>query len=120
MEKEAKEGLMAGMEECRIVINLRTLIAAMDSTMHMFREFGAEDSEPQYELQRAMALALTYGIEEVPKSGSAWELYSSSMKCGVATRKITQDAKLLVRFIIQHRNNPDVKNIVTKYCHRVL
>ncbi len=61
-------------------------------------EYGATDSEPRYEFHAALKSAFE-GETRIPKTGEEWQLYSSSMKCGSAARRLTAATKRVTTLI---------------------
>ena len=77
---------------------LKSLIKKMDAVMHEFSEYGAEDSEPDYELQCAMKLAWNRGEVVLPEN---WQLFTYLMDCTEAERRLNEAAKPILEFLAE-------------------
>jgi hypothetical protein len=94
-------------------------IEEMERTMRQYREFGAEDTEPDQQLQGAMIIALEHGVIQRPSTADGWELFTASMDCREAGEALTRVAGSLCQAIKDHRHEDEVRQRVRDYCWRV-
>lgn len=99
---------------------VKTAIAAFESTQKKYREFGANDSEPDGVWQRLLMAAVSGLAPTPPRTSDGWELYTSSMDCKEAANALF-DSALGAIHAIEACSISDVKilrDYLESYCWR--
>ena len=102
------------------VARLRKLIEEMQALMSELSKYGATDSEPDGVFQYAMVKAARDGEKVIPKSADGWELYTSSMKCGTAGRRLSAQCRKVVDYILNCKvaDARYIREYLEDYCWR--
>ena len=74
---------------------IKALIKEFEKTQSKYREYGANDTEPDAVFQSLIDAAVHGKAPNVPRTGAGWDLYASSMDCTDAAQAL-HDAALLV------------------------
>ncbi len=99
---------------------LTTAIQTFEAAQKKYKQYGAYDTEPDSIFQRLLLEAFEGKEPAVPRSGSSWELYASSMDCSEAARALHDAATEAVRVIESTpiRDLRAVEEFLNKYCWR--
>lgn len=103
------------------VTTLKEAIRKFEKTQDKYRSFGAMDTEPDGVFQQIVADAFAGKEPAVPRSGSGWELYDSSMDCTEAATALSAAAREVVDVIenAKIRDYGEIKKFIDDYCWRV-
>lgn len=96
-------------------------IKAFEATQSKYREYGANDTEPDGIFQRIVDNAVKGKEPSIPRSGHGWELYANSMDCTEAALALHDQALRVVR-AIEMCPIRDLDRLQTKlkdYCWRL-
>ena len=96
-------------------------IKEFENTQSKYREFGANDTEPDGVFQGLLDDAIHGKAPHVPRTATTWELYASSMDCSEAAGAL-HDAALAVVQAIEATPISDlavVKEYLRGYCWRI-
>ncbi|WP_353208420.1 hypothetical protein [Sphingorhabdus sp.] len=74
---------------------IKTQIKEFEKVQSKYREYGANDTEPDGVFQSLIDKAVHGKAPSVPRTGSGWDLYASSMDCTEAAQAL-HDAALVV------------------------
>jgi len=75
---------------------LNDAIKAFQDAQDKYSEYGAYDTEPRCVFADLLENAVEGREVIVPRSGDGWQLYTASMKCGIAARGLHSAAKKAV------------------------
>lgn len=78
---------------------LNDAIKAFQEAQSKYSDYGAYDTEPRCVFADLIERVLEGEEVQVPRSGDAWQLFTVSMKCGVAARGLFSAAKKVVDVI---------------------
>lgn len=78
---------------------LKKTIKQFEAAQQKYREFGAQDTEPDGVFQGVLMRAIKGKDAKVPTTGRGWELYASSMDCTEAANALAETAMACVRQI---------------------
>lgn len=90
-------------------------IKAFQAAQNKYSSYGAYDTEPRCVFADLLEDTLEGRDVKVPCSGDAWQLYTVSMKCGVAARGLHSAAKKAVDAIKNAPvgSLPELKSVFT-------
>jgi len=92
----------------------------MQALMSELSKYGANDSEPDGVFQYAMLKAARDGEKVIPESADGWQLYTASMKCGTAGRRLSAKCRKVVNYILNCKvaDARYVQEYLKDYCWR--
>lgn len=99
---------------------LKSAIKAFEAVQLKYSQYGAQDTEPDAVFQHTLAKTVNGKSVTIPTTPANWQLFSSTMKCGIAARALTAACKKAVAAI----NTAPVKELgaikayLRDYCWR--
>jgi hypothetical protein len=84
-----------------------------------FSNFGAYDTEPDWQFQNIIRNAVTKGKGVLPRSVRGWELYYDMEGAGKAVKGLNKAAKKARDLVLKHWGNIEVRKFVMDECWRV-
>jgi len=100
---------------------IKALIKEFEKTQSKYREFGANDTEPDSVFQELIDAAVHGKGPYVPKTGTTWQLYTQSMDCTEAAQALHDAALIVVQNIeaTPVRDLELVKEYLREVCWRI-
>jgi hypothetical protein len=100
---------------------IKAWVKEFEKTQSKYREYGANDTEPDAVFQALLDAAVHGKAPNVPRTGSGWELYASSMDCTEAAQALHDAALVVVQNIeaTPIRDLEPVKEYLRSVCWRI-
>ena len=100
---------------------IKAWVKEFEKTQSKYREYGANDTEPDAVFQALLDAAVHGKAPNVPRTGSGWELYASSMDCTEAAQALHDAALVVVQNIeaTPIRDIELVKEYLRSVCWRI-
>ena len=100
---------------------LKSAIKAFQAIQVQYRQFGAEDSEPDAVFQVLLVKAVKLKKTQVPLDANGWELYTCSMDCEAAAVALSQAAQKCLDVLRSCMMNElwDIRAYLSDFCWRV-
>jgi hypothetical protein len=96
-------------------------IKAFEALQSKYRNFGANDTEPDGVFQRLLDRAIKGEGPAIPRTGAGWDLYDRSMDCTEAANALHDQALKIVQLIegCPVREIANLQNKLRDYCWRL-
>ena len=78
------------------LIKLENALNAYEALSLKLRKYGACDTEPECVYAEVLERALRGEPPDIPQDGKSWQLYSVSMKCDSAARRLAAATQKVV------------------------
>jgi hypothetical protein len=100
---------------------IKAWIKEFETTQGKYREFGANDTEPDSVFQSLLDAAVHGKAPNVPRTGTTWQLYTQSMDCSIAAQALHDAALVVVQNIeaTPIRDLELVREYLRGYCWRI-
>lgn len=104
------------------VEQVRLAVQEFEAVQQKYADYGAWDTEPDGVFQVLLKRAFVKGECKVPTSGSAWQLYTSSMNCSEAGSALGAAAKRAVDLVMRAplSERAELQRYLKGYCWRVM
>jgi len=101
---------------------VREAVKEFESVQQKYADFGAWDTEPDGVFQVLLKRAFVKGECKVPRSSSAWQLYTSSMDCTEAGEALGDACQRVVDLVVRTplSERAELKRYLKGYCWRVM
>lgn len=96
-------------------------IKQFEKLQSKFRDYGANDTEPDGVFQNLLDKAINGHGPAIPRTGAGWDLYDSSMDCEAPARELHDQALKIVQMIesCPIRELAALKQRLNQYCWRI-
>ena len=103
-----------------VVERVAEAVEAFEAVQQQYDDYGAWDTEPDGVFQVLLKRAFVRGSCKVPRTGSAWQLYTASMNCTEAGMALGRAAQVVVDLIVQAplRERRELGSYLKGYCWR--
>jgi len=103
-----------------VVERVREAVKCFESVQQKYDAYGAWDTEPDGVFQVLLKRAFVKGECKVPYTGSAWQLYTSSMNCSEAGSALGDACQRVVDLIVRVplSERAELQRFLKGYCWR--
>lgn len=115
---------MTKLEKAEPAITIEVIVEEIkkfEKIQSKYREYGANDTEPDGIFQRIIDDAVQGKEPAIPRSGRGWELYANSMNCDEAAAALHDQALKIVQAIemCPIRELSRLQTKLREYCWRL-